>query len=375
MESGKMYRMDWSNGFQMVEIDKKVLEVGQRVYGFLGYGGSESGKFIVTSAPDIHGRQKMAEIGGWHRFAYWRVGQDDQPLSKKFGIGYYWDDKEPDYRMPEQEIAKLVHQCEVQQAWNERLEKNKRIASQKRTEQLRKEYGSILTESKGGYDDKTAKQNMLVLLKRAFPGVKFYSKKNGSNSYNVRWTDGPTEKMVAKICSKFVDTTFNGYEDIEENIGDEFTALYGGIGYTPDLERSYSDKIWNEAKEKFYAKHPEAVGVNEHSQFVPKSYSEYVWSDDYASTYGCVRRYLKDVDLYLKPEEKPVKTTLKTVGNAGDLQLVDYSEKAVAIIGNTRKYVEKLKELGGRFNGKLKCGAGWVFSKKREPELRAVFSL
>lgn len=73
MESGKMYRMDWSNGFQMVEIGKKVLEVGQRVYGFLGYGGSESGKFIVTSAPDIHGRQKMAEIGRPHRFAYWRV--------------------------------------------------------------------------------------------------------------------------------------------------------------------------------------------------------------------------------------------------------------------------------------------------------------
>lgn len=374
MESGKMYRMDWSNGFQMVEIGKKVLEVGQRVYGFLGYGGSESGKFIVTSAPDIHGRQKMAEIGRPHRFAYWRVGQDDQPLSKKFGIGYYWDDKEPDYRMPEQEIAKLIHQCEVQQAWNERLERNKQIASRKRTEQLRKEYGSILTEC-NSCDDKTAKQNMLVLLKRAFPGVKFYSKKNGSNSYNVRWTDGPTEKMVAKICSKFVDTTFNGYEDIEEHIKSEFTSLYGGIGYMPDLERSYSDKIWNETKEKFYAKHPEAVGVNERSQFVPKTYSEYVWNDNYATTYGCVRRYLRDVNLYQDPEEKPVKSTLKTVGNAGNLQLVDYSEKAVAIIGNTRDYATKLKELGGRFNGKLKCGAGWIFSKKREPELRAAFSL
>lgn len=374
MESGKMYRMDWSNGFQMVEIGKKVLEVGQRVYGFLGYGGSESGKFIVTSAPDIHGRQKMAEIGRPHRFAYWRVGQDDQPLSKKFGIGYYWDDKEPDYRMPDQEIAKLVHQCEVQQAWNERLEKNKRIASQKRTEQLREEYGSILTEC-NSYDDKTAKQNMLVLLKRAFPGVKFYCRKNGSSSYCVRWTDGPTEKMVGKICSMFADTTFNGYQDIEENIGDEFTALYGGIGYTPDLERSYSDKVWNEAKEKFYEKHPEAVGVNEHSQFVPKSYSEFVRSDRYTCASSCIRGYLRDVNLYQEPEEKPVKTTLKTVGNAGDLQLVDYSEKAVAIIGNTREYVEKLKELGGRFNGKLKCGAGWVFSKKREPELRAAFSL
>lgn len=374
MESGKMYRMDWSNGFQMVEIGKKVLEVGQRVYGFLGYGGSESGKFIVTSAPDIHGRQQMAEIGGWHRFAYWRVGQDDQPLSKQFGIGYYWDDKEPDYRMPEQEIAKLVHQCEVQQAWNERLEKNKRIASQNRTDQLRKEYGSILTEC-NSYDDKTAKQNMLVLLKRSFPSVKFYCRKNGSSSYCVRWTDGPTEKMVGKICSMFADTTFNGYQDIEENIGDEFTALYGGIGYTPDLERSYSDKVWEEAKEKFYAKHPEAIGVNENSEFTPKTYSEFVRNDRYTCASSCVRGYLRDVNLYQEPEEKPVKTTLKTVGNAGDLQLVDYSEKAVAIIGNTREYVEKLKELGGRFNGKLKCGAGWVFSKKREPELRAAFSL
>jgi hypothetical protein len=374
MESGKMYRMDWSNGFQMVEIGKKVLEVGQRVYGFLGYGGSERGKFIVTSAPDIHGRQKMAEIGGWHRFAYWRVGQDDQPLSKKFGIGYYWDDKEPDYRMPEQEIAKLVHQCEVQQAWNERLERNKQIASRKRTEQLRKEYGSILTEC-NSYDDKTAKQNMLVLLKRAFPGVKFYCRKNGSSSYCVRWTDGPTEKMVGKICSMFADTTFNGYQDIEENIGDEFTALYGGIGYTPDLERSYSDKVWNEAKEKFYEKHPEAVGVNEHSQFLPKSYSEFVESNQYTSASSCLRGYLSDIDFYQKPEEKPVSSTAKAVENKSDLQIVDYSEKAVAIIGNTRDYVEKLKELGGRFNGKLKCGAGWVFSKKREPELRAAFSL
>lgn len=375
MESGKMYRMDWSNNCQMVEIGKKVLEVGQRVYGFLGYAGSESGKFIVTSAPDIHGRQRMAEIGGRHRFSYWRVGQDDQPLSKKFGIGYYWDDKEPDYRMPEQEIAKLVHQCEVQQAWNERLEKNKRIASQKRTEQLRKEYGSILTESKGGYDDKTAKQNMLVLLKRAFPGVRFYCRKNGYKSYNVRWTDGPTEKMVSKICSKFTDTTFNGYQDIEENIKSEFTSLYGGIGYMPDLERSYSDKIWDEAKEKFYAKHPEAVGLNENNQFVPKAYSEYVSNNQYICTSSCVRGYLSDVNLYQEPEEKPVKSTLKTVGNAGNLQLIDYTEKSVAIVGNTREYVAKLKELGGKFNGKLRCGAGWVFSKKREAELRAAFSL
>ena len=89
MEEGKMYRMDWNGTRGFVEIKNKVLEIGHRVYGFLGYAGSESGTFIVAEEPDERGNQLMVEIGGQHRFAYWTVGQNDQPLSKKFGIGYY----------------------------------------------------------------------------------------------------------------------------------------------------------------------------------------------------------------------------------------------------------------------------------------------
>ena len=33
---------------------------------------------------------------------------------------------------------------------------------------------------------------------------------------------------------------------------------------------------------------------------------------------------------------------------------------------------ELLKQLGGRFNSHLSCGAGWVFSKKAEGKLRAA---
>ena len=79
----------------------------------------------------------------------------------------------------------------------------------------------------------------------------------------------------------------------------------------------------------------------------------------------------KDYIPEVKPKEKTEDDTIKD----SDLQLVEYSEKAVAIIGNTRKYSERLKDLGGRFNGKLKCGAGWIFSKKKEVELRKAFAL
>ncbi len=54
----------------------------------------------------------------------------------------------------------------------------------------------------------------------------------------------------------------------------------------------------------------------------------------------------------------------------GNIEIIDYSEKAIALIGDTRPIADKLKELGGRFNPRLTCGAGWIFSKRKEQEIR-----
>lgn len=53
-------------------------------------------------------------------------------------------------------------------------------------------------------------------------------------------------------------------------------------------------------------------------------------------------------------------------------QIIDYSEKAIAIVGDTKDIKDKLKELGGRFNPRLSCGAGWVFSKKQRAEVEKL---
>jgi len=55
------------------------------------------------------------------------------------------------------------------------------------------------------------------------------------------------------------------------------------------------------------------------------------------------------------------------------LILQDYTEKSIALFGNTKNYVEELKELGGRFNPNLthddaKC-PGWIFSNKKREQL------
>lgn len=60
------------------------------------------------------------------------------------------------------------------------------------------------------------------------------------------------------------------------------------------------------------------------------------------------------------------------------LEMVDYSEKSIAVFGDTKAIKEQLKELGGRFNPSLNYNgekrAGWIFSKKKADEVRNLMA-
>lgn len=60
------------------------------------------------------------------------------------------------------------------------------------------------------------------------------------------------------------------------------------------------------------------------------------------------------------------------------LEMVDYSDKAIAVFGDTKVIKEQLKELGGRFNPSLNYNgekrAGWIFSKKKADEVRNLMA-
>lgn len=61
-----------------------------------------------------------------------------------------------------------------------------------------------------------------------------------------------------------------------------------------------------------------------------------------------------------------------------DLIIVDYSEKAIALFGDTRNIKNELNDIGGKFNYSLtykdKKQAGWIFSKKKTTLLKALLS-
>jgi len=62
-----------------------------------------------------------------------------------------------------------------------------------------------------------------------------------------------------------------------------------------------------------------------------------------------------------------------------DFIIVDYSEKALAVFGDTRPIKDRLLAIGGRFNTRLTHNgekrAGWVFPKSKEQELRNLLTI
>lgn len=74
------------------------------------------------------------------------------------------------------------------------------------------------------------------------------------------------------------------------------------------------------------------------------------------------------------PEQEQGQTTVQ-----GDFILVDYSEKAIALFGDTKPIKDALSDLGGRFNERLtyrgEKRAGWVFPKAKEMQVRELIGM
>jgi len=58
------------------------------------------------------------------------------------------------------------------------------------------------------------------------------------------------------------------------------------------------------------------------------------------------------------------------------LKVKAYSEKSIAVFGDTKPHKTALKKANGRFNPNLKDGdevvGGWIFAKKKRKEVSAL---
>jgi hypothetical protein len=68
-------------------------------------------------------------------------------------------------------------------------------------------------------------------------------------------------------------------------------------------------------------------------------------------------------------------TTTATTRTALDqVKISDYSDKAIVVTGETKPIKDVLRAMGGRFNFRLRGGAGWIFSKTKRATVEAKLS-
>lgn len=248
-----------------------------------------------------------------------------RPISEKFGIGFYYDLDTP--RATDEEIAQAIERAN-DFIKEEEEEKNRAEEESKRAkEEVLKKYGAIYDQPSGKYmtDAVLVAKHIRQDLANAFPGQKFSVRKADYSTIHIEWKDGPTREEVEQIAGKHQRkcTRDRWNADLWDYNDTAFTSVFGGV-----------DDI-------FY-----------YRETVPEN---------------------REISLYTKPEQD--KTNKTETIEAKGLQIIDYSEKAIAVVGDTRAIKDTLKTLGGRFNAHLTCGAGWIFSKSKEATIREALNI
>lgn len=382
------YQMFAAGGKTMQRNVRVKIEKGVRIYA-VGPG-CATDKFVVydddMNAVKIYNGDtpeivEEYEYGDNHEYysQFHKVDALTRPISQQFGIGTYYD--ESGEIIPDEVIQKsLTHANAVvakQNEWERQSEEDaaRKIAEDKANYAKRFPY---LTQTKDRWDYKTASANLRAVLKNEFPGVKFSVRKtysSSSDSITVEWTDGPTRWEVEKVSELF-KTAFCGdrmtdYYDYENT---NFTSLYGGFDYM-HLDREMSDEaraLCEERCSRAIADNGERNASAELVIELEKESGEHVTNFNDPNIKTMPYWYFRNKSFYVKPEPKAAKAVKASVAA---VEIVDYSEKALAVIGDTAAIKDTLKSLGGRWNAKLKCGAGWIFSKRKESELRAALAM
>lgn len=373
----KAYSLFNSTG-KMQEIKPvPVLPIGCKIYVY-GYG-MEGTEGAIISEADSNGTYKGVYISDY-KSGFFTIDKYSRPHSEKFGIGHYFDDNlevVEDYILEQYIIkAKIAESIRKQEA------EDKAAADKKEKQELPTLYPHLLVNQP--QDHTTTKKNIILELKKNFPNFKFLVRKDYYSSYTIAWTDGPTDEEVSLIVSKFEDYETDISGDFRDPNPSNFNCVFGGFKYV-STSRSYSDKVLflledfkvlNDTKINGYVSETENLfyKIIRKTSFAPGAEPIKIQSKkDFTGSYEDSFEFIYNETVSASSSST---ATMKTV--TLNLDLVDYSEKAIALFGDTKEIKDSLKELGGRFNkflthdGEKKCG--WIFSKTKTSQVQQLIS-
>jgi len=266
-----------------------------------------------------------------------------RPLKEKFGIGYYYDSENPQF-MDSFEVAILLQEAEQKkQAEQDEAEKERiRVEEVKKIGRVR--FAEIFPEDA-----------QAVIVARL--------KQNDSDSQTDYYAHS-TQRTVIIGFSKHKRDLFSEMRKHASNF--EETAYLAEFNEDYEHREKYSmGDGYYLGKSKYRGWINEKVPVYERNRTI----------EEFSYIAGNME------NIHIKQIIERAKYAPSTGQDIiiGDYTLIQYSEKSVAVFGDTKEIKEHLIKLGGKFNKYLKymgkVTPGWIFPKSKEVQLSYLFGL
>ena len=267
-----------------------------------------------------------------------------RPLSEKFGIGIYYDDANPKFLDP-LETAVLLTEA-----------KEKKAEAERKAEEERKEYERIA---------KIGAERLRPLIPTDAKAVIIGTLRvNECDSY----TDYYNYSIGRTVILGFSKHTRNLFSEMRKH-----AVNFEETTYLAEYNADY------EHRENYSMGDGMYLGEHKYSGWTIEKepiYDLEKFIERYAHTAGneanlCIKAPQTDSDT----AEQPTATADLSMFN---LEIVEYSEKAIAVFGDTKPIKNVLKDLNGLFRANLtykgERRAGWIYSKKQETKVREALA-
>lgn len=275
-------------------------------------------------------------------------------ITKKFGIGTYWTDE----KMPEAELANLIIEAQEKKKKDEaRRDAAATLAAQVRAGKIEegKKLVSIPDWAKSvivadhyqNDSDSMTDYFSTSITVRIFLA---YSKTQRNNMAELRAAcanfdevkDFPAQADANKEAREY--NTPAAHTEGHSYLPDYYIGTGAWHGYKVTKDK-YFDLSREENREQLY------IAAAEGRYNIPETAKAQPKTERPAEA--------------AKKDERPAPVS-------DGVRIVEYSDKAIAVTGNTRPLKDELKAAGGRWNPRLKCGPGWIFSRRHEATVRAI---
>ncbi|MDL2262985.1 fusion protein [Bacteroidales bacterium OttesenSCG-928-I21] len=259
-----------------------------------------------------------------------------RPLKEKFGIGFYYDSENPQF-MDGFEVLILQQEAEYKKKTEQEETDKEKIRIEEVCKTGRKRFAKIFPEDA---------QAVIV----------------------ARLKQDDSDRMTDYYAHSTQRTVIIGFSKHKRDIFSEMrkhASNFEGTAYLSEFNEDY------EHREKYSVGDGYYLGKSKYSGWIIEKIPVYDRN-----------RTIEDL-AYTAGQEENIRISISATPTAETIiekcVIIDYSQKALAVFGETRPVKEQLKASGGRFNPKLTHNgekkAGWIFSKSKEQELRKILKI